>query len=109
MVNAPAAVRRSSAICPPQPRAFPISAQEFDEEKICRAALSFIGKQEQIPPMYSAIKVNGKKLFLVNIENAVQNAPSFFQTLGTLSPIPCKGFQPLTLLLQNYVLQEIIL
>ena len=36
---------------------------EFDEEKICRAALSFIGKQEQIPPMYSAIKVNGKKLY----------------------------------------------
>ena len=24
---------------------------------------SFIGKQEQIPPMYSAIKVNGKKLY----------------------------------------------
>lgn len=36
---------------------------EFDEEKIRRAALSFIGKQEQIPPMYSAIKVNGKKLY----------------------------------------------
>ena len=24
---------------------------------------SFVGKQEQIPPMYSAIKVNGKKLY----------------------------------------------
>ena len=36
---------------------------EFDEEKIRRAALSFMGKQEQIPPMYSAIKVNGKKLY----------------------------------------------
>ena len=36
---------------------------EFDEEKIRRAVLSFIGKQEQIPPMYSAIKVNGKKLY----------------------------------------------
>lgn len=24
---------------------------------------NFIGKQEQIPPMYSAIKVNGKKLY----------------------------------------------
>lgn len=29
-------------------------------EKILK---SFIGKQEQIPPMYSAIKVNGKKLY----------------------------------------------
>lgn len=36
---------------------------EFDEEKIRRTVLSFIGKQEQIPPMYSAIKVNGKKLY----------------------------------------------
>ncbi len=36
---------------------------EFDEEKIRRVALSFIGKQEQIPPMYSAIKMNGKKLY----------------------------------------------
>ena len=24
---------------------------------------SFIGEQEQIPPMYSAIKINGKKLY----------------------------------------------
>lgn len=36
---------------------------ELDEEKIRQAALSFIGKQEQTPPMYSAIKVNGKKLY----------------------------------------------
>lgn len=31
-----------------------------DTEKILN---SFIGKQEQLPPMYSAIKVNGKKLY----------------------------------------------
>ena len=30
---------------------------------IDEALLSFIGKQEQIPPIYSAIKVNGKKLY----------------------------------------------
>lgn len=35
----------------------------FDEEKIAQAVRSFIGKQEQIPPMYSAVKVNGKKLY----------------------------------------------
>ena len=35
----------------------------FDEEKIRAAAASFIGRQEQVPPMYSAVKVNGKKLY----------------------------------------------
>ncbi len=33
------------------------------EEKIQEAFNLLIGKQEQIPPMYSAIKVNGKKLY----------------------------------------------
>lgn len=32
-------------------------------KKIKNALNSFIGKQEQYPPMYSAIKVNGKKLY----------------------------------------------
>lgn len=32
-------------------------------ENIERVLFSFIGKQKQIPPMYSAIKVNGKKLY----------------------------------------------
>lgn len=36
---------------------------EADEEKIRRAAASFIGLQQQIPPMYSALKVGGKKLY----------------------------------------------
>lgn len=34
-----------------------------NEEKIEKVIQSFIGKQEQTPPMYSAIKVNGKKLY----------------------------------------------
>ena len=33
------------------------------EEKISEVLKSFIGIQEQIPPMYSAIKVKGKKLY----------------------------------------------
>lgn len=33
------------------------------EEEIKNAASSFIGDQLQIPPMYSALKVNGKKLY----------------------------------------------
>lgn len=32
-------------------------------EKIQKVLKEFVGKQEQIPPMYSAIKVNGKKLY----------------------------------------------
>lgn len=35
----------------------------FDNNKIIDVLNSFIGKQDQIPPMYSAIKVNGKKLY----------------------------------------------
>ena len=33
------------------------------EENINKTLKAFIGKQEQIPPIYSAIKVNGKKLY----------------------------------------------
>lgn len=36
---------------------------EFDENKIKEVLNSFIGRSEQIPPMYSALKVNGKKLY----------------------------------------------
>ncbi len=33
------------------------------EESIRDIIMSFVGKSEQIPPMYSALKVNGKKLY----------------------------------------------
>lgn len=33
-----------------------------DEELVKRTVLSFIGEYDQIPPMYSALKVNGQKL-----------------------------------------------
>ncbi len=36
---------------------------DFNEEKIKEAVYSFIGEYDQVPPMYSAIKVNGKKLY----------------------------------------------
>ncbi len=32
-------------------------------EEVRRAALSFLGPYDQVPPMYSALKVNGKKLY----------------------------------------------
>jgi tRNA pseudouridine55 synthase len=34
-----------------------------EENKIINVIMSFIGDYDQIPPMYSAIKVNGKKLY----------------------------------------------
>lgn len=40
-----------------------VEESELEEKNICKILNSFIGKQEQIPPMYSAIKVNGKKLY----------------------------------------------
>lgn len=40
-----------------------VKKESLDEENIKRVLEKFIGKQEQIPPMYSAIKVNGKKLY----------------------------------------------
>ena len=33
------------------------------EEEVIQAVQSFVGHYEQIPPMYSALKVNGKKLY----------------------------------------------
>ena len=36
---------------------------DFNEEKIEQAVYSFNGDYMQIPPMYSAVKVNGKKLY----------------------------------------------
>lgn len=36
---------------------------EIDTTKLGEVLGSFIGKQKQIPPMYSAVKINGKKLY----------------------------------------------
>ena len=40
-----------------------VNAELLNEENIIKVLKSFIGIQEQIPPIYSAIKVNGKKLY----------------------------------------------
>ena len=40
-----------------------VSVENLNEKKVKEALTSFLGKQEQIPPIYSAIKVNGKKLY----------------------------------------------
>lgn len=36
---------------------------EVDEMTVIEAITSFVGEYEQIPPMYSALKVNGRKLY----------------------------------------------
>lgn len=38
-------------------------AVEVSEEEVRDTILGFVGSYEQIPPMYSALKVNGKKLY----------------------------------------------
>ena len=38
------------------------SAVTCSEEEVKKAIMGFVGAYEQIPPMYSALKVNGKKL-----------------------------------------------
>ncbi len=39
------------------------SEVEVSEAKVREAVLSFVGDSEQLPPMYSAIKIDGKKLY----------------------------------------------
>ncbi len=41
----------------------PVDIEKLTENYICNVFKTFIGKQEQLPPMYSAIKVHGKKLY----------------------------------------------
>ena len=40
-----------------------VSGEILNEEYIINILNTFLGKQEQVPPMYSAIKINGKKLY----------------------------------------------
>ena len=37
--------------------------EKLDEKRVIKVLKSFLGKQKQTPPMYSAIKINGKKLY----------------------------------------------
>jgi tRNA pseudouridine55 synthase len=41
-------------------KSFPVTA---DRDQVMDTILSFIGEYDQLPPMYSAIKVNGKRLY----------------------------------------------
>ena len=41
----------------------PVSVEMLNKSNVEKVLASFLGDQEQIPPMYSAIKVQGKKLY----------------------------------------------
>lgn len=40
-----------------------VTCDELNEELVDKCLLSFLGKSKQLPPIYSAIKVGGKKLY----------------------------------------------
>ena len=40
-----------------------VNIESLSEENVKKVLSTFLGKQKQMPPMYSAIKVNGKKLY----------------------------------------------
>ena len=46
------------------------------EEQVREAILSFVGEYRQVPPMYSALKVNGKKLYELAREGQVVDRKS---------------------------------
>ena len=41
----------------------PVDSNALNDENVGSVLKSLVGKQQQVPPMYSAIKVNGKKLY----------------------------------------------
>lgn len=41
----------------------PVNKMALDKENVVKVLESLTGKQKQVPPIYSAIKVNGKKLY----------------------------------------------
>ena len=47
----------------PVDEVFPID--HITEEQICHVAQSFVGEQNQIPPHFSAIKIDGKRAYLL--------------------------------------------
>ena len=40
-----------------------VRQNELTEEQVRAAVLDFVGDYNQVPPMYSALKINGKKLY----------------------------------------------
>ena len=47
------------------------STETLTADKVREVIRSFIGDYDQIPPMYSALKVNGKKLYELATQNTI--------------------------------------
>jgi len=59
------------------------STDGLNEQEVCDAILSFIGPYMQIPPMFSALKVNGKKLYELAREGVeIERKPRPVEILG---------------------------
>ena len=57
----------------------------FSEEEARRAALSFVGGYDQIPPMYSAKKVGGRKLYELAREGITVERTPVFVSISSLT------------------------
>lgn len=64
--------------------------QRIDEDKIIACLESFVGKQEQKPPLYSAIKVNGKKLYEYARKGETVEIPTRTVTIDYLDVLEIK-------------------
>ena len=61
----------------------PENIKNLDKQKIEQVLQTFIGKQEQIPPMFSAKKVKGKKLYeLARKGIEIERKPSNIEIFG---------------------------
>ena len=58
------------------------------QEQVKDCVMSFVGEYDQIPPMYSALKVNGKKLYELAREGKTierKSSPAFHRYRDTMS------------------------
>ena len=62
-----------------------MDASFLTEEAIASAARSFIGEIDQVPPMVSAVKMNGKRLYELAREGVVVERPSRRVTIYDLN------------------------
>jgi len=63
---------------------------DLSEEEVWNVVSSFVGEIDQIPPMYSALKVKGKKLYELAREGIVIDRPSRKRTIYGIKPIKIK-------------------
>lgn len=66
------------------------------KEEIEHVLQSFTGEITQIPPMYSAVRVNGKRLYEYARANEYVERPSRQVTIFDLEKIPVKDYKPNT-------------